>query len=78
MLFPTLAIPDDIVIQVVAKRLAEPDTKNGFIIDGFPRTLPQAEALQPILESLTHVDGDIHAFRRFVAVIIANRFKIHI
>lgn len=53
-------VSDEIVIQVVAKRLAEPDTKNGFIIDGFPRTLPQAEALQPILESLTHIDGETY------------------
>ncbi len=36
-------VPDDLVNQMVANRLALPDTHNGFILDGFPRTLPQAE-----------------------------------
>ena len=39
-------IPDDVMIDVVKKRLAEADCKNGFILDGFPRTLAQAEALE--------------------------------
>lgn len=38
-------IPDDVIIEVVKARLSEPDCKNGFILDGFPRTIPQAEAL---------------------------------
>ncbi len=38
-------IPDDVMIQVMRNRLAEDDCKNGFILDGFPRTLAQAEAL---------------------------------
>lgn len=38
-------IPDDIMIDVVKKRLSEDDCKNGFILDGFPRTIAQAEAL---------------------------------
>jgi len=38
-------VPDDITIEVVKKRLAEDDCKNGWILDGFPRTLPQAKAL---------------------------------
>ena len=39
-------VPDDVVIAVVKQRIAEPDCANGFIVDGFPRTLPQAEALR--------------------------------
>ena len=38
-------VPDDVMIDVVKKRLSEEDCKNGFILDGFPRTLNQAEAL---------------------------------
>ncbi len=39
-------VPDDVVIQLVQERIAEPDCKNGFILDGFPRTIEQAEALE--------------------------------
>lgn len=38
-------VPDEVVIGIVRERLGEPDCKNGFILDGFPRTIPQAEAL---------------------------------
>lgn len=38
-------VPDEVVIGIVAERLAEADCKNGFILDGFPRTIPQAKAL---------------------------------
>jgi len=45
-------VPDDVTIQIVADRLAEPDTKPGFLLDGCPRTMAQAEALDGILEKL--------------------------
>lgn len=38
-------VPDDVVIGIIQERLAKPDCVNGFILDGFPRTIPQAEAL---------------------------------
>jgi adenylate kinase len=42
-------VPDDLTIEVVRERLSQPDTMDGFALDGFPRTLPQAEALDSIL-----------------------------
>jgi adenylate kinase len=44
-------VPDDLVIRLVDERLAEPDAQRGFILDGFPRTVPQAEALDQLLAS---------------------------
>ena len=38
-------VPDEVVIGIIKERLAKDDCKNGFILDGFPRTIPQAEAL---------------------------------
>jgi adenylate kinase len=42
-------VPDDIIMGMVEERLSRPDTKAGFIFDGFPRTIPQAEQLDRIL-----------------------------
>ena len=39
-------VPDDVIIGIVNERLAEPDCANGYILDGMPRTIPQAEALE--------------------------------
>ena len=43
-------VPDEIVIGIISDRLDQPDMKNGFILDGFPRTVPQAEALDELLK----------------------------
>jgi adenylate kinase len=43
--------PDSLVVDLVGQRIAEPDARNGFILDGFPRTVPQAVALDRILKS---------------------------
>jgi adenylate kinase len=43
-------VPDEVVIGLVDERLDEPDAREGFILDGFPRTVPQAEALDQLLE----------------------------
>ncbi len=45
-------VPDELVIDVIRDRLAQPDTQNGFVLDGFPRTLGQAEALDQLLAEL--------------------------
>lgn len=43
-------VPDDVVIGIIQDRLKEKDAVSGFILDGFPRTLPQAEALEKVFE----------------------------
>jgi adenylate kinase len=44
-------VPDDVVIGIISDRLEQADAKRGFILDGFPRTVPQAEALDRLLQS---------------------------
>jgi adenylate kinase len=45
-------VPDDVIIGMIRERLAEDDTRAGFVLDGFPRTLAQAEALDEMLSGL--------------------------
>jgi adenylate kinase len=47
-----MLVPDDVTIEVVRERLSQPDAANGFLLDGFPRTLAQAEALDAMLRDL--------------------------
>lgn len=42
-------VPDEMIIAIISERLDEPDCKEGFILDGYPRTLPQAKALDELL-----------------------------
>ncbi len=44
-------VPDEAILGLIERRLAEPDTKNGVLLDGFPRTVPQAEGLEALLSS---------------------------
>jgi adenylate kinase len=45
-------VPDDVMIGIIRERLQRPDCGRGFILDGFPRTLPQAEALTQLLDAM--------------------------
>jgi len=67
-------VPDGIVVKIVLERLDQPDTRNGFILDGFPRTVPQAQALEsalatagrPLSAVLKFKIGDEMAVKRLV------------
>jgi adenylate kinase len=50
-------VPDDVMIDIIRERLQKPDCARGFILDGFPRTIVQAKALEELLESL-HIPLD--------------------
>jgi adenylate kinase len=57
-------VPDSLIMDIMEARLQEPDAKKGFILDGFPRTIPQAEALKVLLQKLaikldTVIDIDV-------------------
>src|SRR5256884_9703327 len=54
-------VPDTLMIDIIRTRLQEPDARNGFILDGFPRTVAQAEALDAMLDQLgRRVDAVIY------------------
>lgn len=54
-------VPDEVTNGIVEERLSKPDCDTGFLLDGFPRTIPQAEALQTITTKLDrHLDYVIH------------------
>lgn len=43
-------VPDDVILGIIERRVVQPDCKKGFILDGFPRTIPQAEEFSKLLE----------------------------
>jgi adenylate kinase len=51
-------VPDSVLIGIIEGRLSEPDTEKGFLLDGYPRTIPQAQALGDILE---HIGKELDA-----------------
>jgi adenylate kinase len=47
-------VPDHILIEIVKERISRPDCENGYLLDGFPRTPPQAEGLEEMMHSIGH------------------------
>ena len=46
-------VPDEIIIEIIKERLAQPDCSNGFVLDGVPRTIAQAEAIEEMGKTVT-------------------------
>lgn len=55
-------VPDEVVVEIVRLRIQEPDCSKGYILDGFPRTVPQAEALQKFtkIDKVINIDIDLN------------------
>ncbi|MBU2589667.1 MAG: adenylate kinase [Nanoarchaeota archaeon] len=64
-------VPDDLTIKLVKERLAKEDCKKGFILDGFPRTIPQAEALDKITKISKVID--IESSEEIIIKRLSNR-----
>ena len=47
-------VPDELILNMMEKRFQKPDCNNGYILDGFPRTIPQAEGLEILLKKINH------------------------
>ena len=59
-------VPDEVLVEIIQDRLAQDDAKNGYILDGFPRTVPQAEALEKIarIDAVVEIAVDDEALVR--------------
>jgi adenylate kinase len=69
--------PDELVVAIVADRIEEPDAKNGFILDGFPRTVAQAEALERMLRE-KHMELDAVVELQVDEAILVKRIESRI
>ena len=70
-------VPDEIVIGIISDRLDQPDMKNGFILDGFPRTVPQAAALDELLKK-KHIKLDAVIELRVNESALLNRVETRV
>ncbi len=70
-------VPDEVVISIISDRLDQPDMKNGFILDGFPRTVPQAEALDELLKK-KHIKLDAVVELRVNESALLNRVETRV
>ena len=70
-------VPDEIVIGIISDRLDQPDLKNGFILDGFPRTVPQAAALDELLKR-KHIKLDAVVELRVNESALLNRVETRV
>src|SRR3982750_4497048 len=70
-------VPDEIVIGIISDRLDQPDMKNGFILDGFPRTVPQAAALDDLLKK-KHIRLDAVVELRVNESALLNRVETRV
>ena len=70
-------VPDEIVISIISDRLDQPDMKNGFILDGFPRTVPQAAALDELLKK-KHIKLDAVVELRVNESALLNRVETRV
>jgi adenylate kinase len=70
-------VPDEIVIGIISDRLDQPDMKNGFILDGFPRTVPQAVALDELLKR-KHIKLDAVVELRVNESALLNRVETRV
>ena len=67
-------VPDEVVVGIISDRLDQPDMKNGFILDGFPRTVPQAAALDDLLKK-KHIKLDAVVELRVNESALLNRVE---
>jgi adenylate kinase len=70
-------VPDEIVVGIISDRLDQPDMKNGFILDGFPRTVPQAAALDELLKK-KHIKLDAVVELRVNESALLNRVETRV
>jgi adenylate kinase len=67
-------VPDETVVGIIAERIDESDVKGGFIVDGFPRTVKQAEAFAAILHAKHTTGCEFFGLLKFVPRPLINRF----
>jgi len=65
-------VPDSLIMDMMGERLLEPDCAKGFVLDGFPRTIPQAEALEKLLQKL-HITIDVVANMEISKQVVLDR-----